>query len=122
MSESFPNLYNLARTEGAKVIEVWENSRGNGAWNPRFIRPFNDWEMEAFQNFISITNNKKITPLKRVRLFWKGDKIGYLNVKAYFMFLEGPPPLAHIKVLWSPYVPSTHKSGFFFFFFYAWEA
>ena len=53
---------------------MWEISGGFGAWNPRFVRPFNDWEMEAVQNFISLTFSQKINALKRGRPFWKGDQ------------------------------------------------
>ena len=103
-------------TKEAKVAKVWEFSGGFGASNPRFLRPFNDWEMERVQNFISITSSKKIPPLKRDRPFWKGDQNGHFNVKAYFKMLEGGSFLsAPVKVLWNPYVPT--KVGFF-----AWEA
>ena len=37
-------------------------SGGSGTWNPRFLRPFNAWEMEAVQNFMSLTFNRKIIP------------------------------------------------------------
>ena len=44
----FPALYVMA-TKGAKVGEVLDTTRGEGGWNLRFIRPFNDWEMEEIQ-------------------------------------------------------------------------
>ena len=84
MHEIFLALYNLVGTKGAKVAKVWENSGSYGAWNPRFLRPFNDWEMEVVQNFICSTNNNKIMPQKRDRILWKGDKTGHFTVKAYF--------------------------------------
>lgn len=65
LCETFPSLYTLGGTEGATVAEVWEDLRERGACDPTFLRPFNDWEMEAAQNFISEINSKKITPLKR---------------------------------------------------------
>ena len=48
----FPTLYSIVVARGAKVAEVWESSGDSGAWNPRFLRPLNDWEMEQVQNFI----------------------------------------------------------------------
>ena len=42
LCESFPALYNLARTKGAKVAELWESARDSGTWNLRFSRTFND--------------------------------------------------------------------------------
>ena len=69
----FPTLYNIARTKGAKV---WESSGENGAWNPRFSRAFNDWELEQVQNFIGLTNNKLIILRKKDRIVWKENKNG----------------------------------------------
>ena len=36
----------LFSSKGAKVGEVWETTGDGGGWNMRFIRPFNDWELE----------------------------------------------------------------------------
>ena len=41
------------------MAEVWDTVSGEGTWNPRFMRSFNDWEMDKFQNFINLINNKK---------------------------------------------------------------
>ena len=38
----FPNLYTLVVSKGVKVDDVWDNSRGHGAWSLRFSRSFND--------------------------------------------------------------------------------
>ena len=43
----FPSLYALAASKGAMVEEVWETTWGERAWNPRFWRPFDDWEMDV---------------------------------------------------------------------------
>ena len=49
----FPTLYNLADPKGSRVANVWDNGRGEGAWNPNFIRPLNDWEVDEAQHFLS---------------------------------------------------------------------
>ena len=46
---SFPTLYAVAASKGAKVGEVWETTGDGGGWNLRFIRPFNDWKLEKTQ-------------------------------------------------------------------------
>ena len=46
---SFPTLYAVAASKGAKVGEVWETIGDEGGWNLRFIRPFNDWKLEKTQ-------------------------------------------------------------------------
>ena len=42
LCERFPVLYSLTVSKEAKVAEVWDNSRGKGAWNLSFVRPLND--------------------------------------------------------------------------------
>ena len=42
LCDIFTNLYTLATSKGVKVVDVWDNSRGHGAWSPRFSRLFND--------------------------------------------------------------------------------
>ena len=55
------------------MAEVWTTS-GEGTWNPRLMRSFNDWEMDEVQSFINLINRKKINQWGRDRLLWKGDK------------------------------------------------
>ena len=47
----------LVVTKGVKVADVWDNSRGHGAWLPSFSRSFNDWEIGEAQSFLSLINN-----------------------------------------------------------------
>ena len=68
---------------------MWKLSRGKGAWDPRFLRLFHDWEMVAVQNFIHTVNNRKVTSSKKDRLLWKVDKNGSFTVKAFYAHLEG---------------------------------
>ena len=56
---TFPSLYLLADLKGAMAAKVWDFTRGEGAWNPNFVRPFNDWELDIVQHFIGTINNKK---------------------------------------------------------------
>ena len=79
----------LADSKGAMAADVWENSEGSGMWNPRFVRAFSNWELDAVQSFINPINNKKTNQLEEDRLLWKGDKNGIFSVKADFALLEG---------------------------------
>ena len=38
LSVEFPTLYNLADPKGARVADVWDKGRGEGAWNSNFIK------------------------------------------------------------------------------------
>ena len=87
---------------------------GGGAWDLKFLRSFNNWELEAIQEFIEVTSNIKISPLEKDNLVWKGDVLGYFTVKAYFKLLEGVLHKVPCKMFWNQHNPS--KVGFF-----AWE-
>ena len=56
---TFSSLYLLADSKGALAAKVWNSTRGEGAWNPNFVRPFNDWELDTVWRFIGTINNKK---------------------------------------------------------------
>ena len=42
LSEAFPALYNNAASKGAMIADIWVFSKDQGAWDPKFERPFND--------------------------------------------------------------------------------
>ena len=42
LSEAFPTLYSLADQKWVRVADVWDKARGEGAWNPTFVRPLGD--------------------------------------------------------------------------------
>ena len=108
----FPSLYALAGSKRAMVAEVWDTIRGEGTWNPRFTRYFNDWEMDEVQNFINLISRKK-NQLERDKLLWKRNKNGIFSIKANFKLLEGwNLKSVPLKVLWNGCVPP--KVCFFF--------
>ena len=69
--------------------EVWDTTRSEGGWILRFIKPFNDWEMEEIQRLISLISNKNISQKERDKIFWLVDKKGEYTVKANYRHLEG---------------------------------
>ena len=46
LCDQFSTLYAMVASKGAKMGEVWDTMRG---WNLRFIRPFNDRDMEEIE-------------------------------------------------------------------------
>ncbi|RVW45359.1 putative mitochondrial protein [Vitis vinifera] len=46
LSQRFPHLYILAAHRNALVEDMRDQNAGEGSWNLRFIRDFNDWEVE----------------------------------------------------------------------------
>ena len=94
------------------AANLWVDQGVLGAWDPKFLRPFNDWEMDEIQAFIDLTSNNSISPTIKDKMVWKGADFGCFNIKAYFRLLEGASPHSiPTKMLWNPYVPS--KIGFF---------
>ena len=62
LCDAFAGLYSIVSSKGAKAVEIWVREDGGGAWDPKFMRSFNDWEVEAVQEFIGVTSNIKISP------------------------------------------------------------
>ena len=74
LCEKFPALYALANSKGARVQEIWERLGEAGCWNPRFMRPFNDNELEMVEEFIAAVQDRKISPVEKDKLIWKRAK------------------------------------------------
>ena len=47
----YPSVYIAAASKQENVAEIWDHSDVMGGWNPRFLRSFNDWELEIVYNF-----------------------------------------------------------------------
>ncbi|RVW65656.1 hypothetical protein CK203_050216 [Vitis vinifera] len=84
-------------------------------WNPRFSRPFNDWEVEAMERYLLTLQGKRLVIDLEDRVLWKETKDMHFSAKSLNSALEPrsavPFPL---NIICSPCVP---KVGFF-----AWEA
>ena len=115
--EAFPALFALADLKGALVLDMWDTSRGEGAWNLSFVRSFNDWELDTVQQFICLIKSMTINLLERDILFWKGDKNVMYTVKVYYKMIEGGNTRAMpLNLLWNSCVPPLKVR------FFAWEA
>ena len=86
--------------------------RGEGGWNLRFIRPFNDLEMEETQRLISLISSKKIAQRERDKICWIVDKKGQYIVKAKYRQLEGGTcGRLPVGLIWNSCIP--HKVSVF---------
>ena len=75
LCSSFPSLYSMASSKGARVVDLWVFLGFGGAWNFNFGRHFNDWELEEVQGFLCTVNSKSINPNLSDRLWWKEAKM-----------------------------------------------
>ena len=93
------------------VADFWVVLGEVGAWDPKFGRLFNDWEMEAVQAFLSVLDNKAIHHASM-----EGQYFGDFYSKSFLQYFGSIPSIsAPIEILWNHYILS--KVGFF-----AWEA
>ncbi|RVX20512.1 Transposon TX1 uncharacterized 149 kDa protein [Vitis vinifera] len=116
LCNSFPSLYAFASSKEAWVKEFWDSSGVEGAWSPRFSRPFNDWEVEEVERLLLTIRGARLSPLMEDRMMWKVTSNGSFSVKSLYNDLSSRRAgLFPHGVIWNPSVPS--KVSFF-----AWEA
>ena len=114
LSLRFPQLFAAAAQRNATVGDMWDQKSGQGGWNLRFIRGFNDWELDMVGELLQILRSQRITLEDSV--FWKEGKNGKFGVKEAYGLMISPTVLMFPKNgIWVENVPS--KLAFF-----AWEA
>ncbi|RVW87740.1 hypothetical protein CK203_043997 [Vitis vinifera] len=92
-----------------------DQNSGQGGWNLRFIRGFNDWELNIVDKLLQILRSQRIT-LEEDSTLWKGGKNGKFGLKeAYGLLISPSVSTFPKKGIWVENVPS--KLAFF-----AWEA
>ena len=115
LCQIFPTLCSLTVEKGAKEDDVWDFSKGEGAWIPSFVMPLNDWEMDEAHIFLCLLNSRRVKQEEKDKLFWKGDKECTYTVKANVTRLEKVSGrTAPMNMLWNSCVPPKVC-------FYAWE-
>ena len=72
----FPILYAITASKGKMIREVWESLRGEGGWNLRFFRPFNDRELDEAQRLISFISGSSVRQRVEDKILWDVDKKG----------------------------------------------
>ena len=78
LSQRFPHLFTLAAHRNATIEEMWDQNFGVGGWNLRFIRDFNDWELDMIGNLLHDLRGHRIT-LEKDSVFWKEGRNGSLE-------------------------------------------
>ncbi|RVW38066.1 putative ribonuclease H protein [Vitis vinifera] len=116
LCNSFPSLYAFASSKEAWVEEFWDTSGVEGAWCPRFSRPFNDWEVEEVERLLLTIRGARLSPIMEDRMMWKVTSNESFSVKSLYNDLSSRRAgLFPHGLIWNPSVPS--KVSFF-----AWEA
>ncbi|RVW51254.1 Cell division control protein 48-like B [Vitis vinifera] len=71
LARRFPQLFSVAAQKGATVGDLWDQNAGQGEWNLRFLRSFNDWELPLVEELLQILRNQRIN-LEEDLAVWKG--------------------------------------------------
>ena len=115
LSLRFPQLFVVAAQRNATVRDMWDQDSGQGGWNLRFIRDFNDWELDVVGELLQVLRSQRIT-LEEDSVSWKGGKNGKFGVKKAYSLLISPSVSMFLKNgIWVENVPT--KLAFF-----VWEA
>ena len=105
----------MATHRNATVEEVWDQNYGQGDWNLRFFRAFNDWELNLVGNLLHVLRGYRLI-LEDDSVSWKGGRNRQFGVKEAYSLLVNPIDTTFPKkCIWVDRVPT--KVAFF-----AWEA
>ena len=88
LCDSFPSLYVIATSKEAWLVELWDSSREEGVWSPRFSRPFNDWEVEEVERLLVTIQGRRLNPNLEDRVLWKETKNEIFSVKSLYSALD----------------------------------
>ncbi|RVW20240.1 putative ribonuclease H protein [Vitis vinifera] len=72
LSQNFPHLYAMALHRNATVEEMWNQNFGQGGWNLRFLRDFNDWELDMIGNLLHVLRDYKPS-MEEDSVCWKEE-------------------------------------------------
>eukprot|EP00261_Vitis_vinifera_P025806 XP_010658742.1 PREDICTED: uncharacterized protein LOC104881182 [Vitis vinifera] len=115
LSQRFPHLYAMAAHRDATVEETWDQNFGQGGWNLRFLRDFNDWELEMIGNLLHVLRSYKPS-MEEDSVRWKGGRNGKFRVKEAYRVVTRPNDIGFpSRSIWVDSVPTKVA-------FYAWEA
>ncbi|RVX13715.1 Actin-related protein 5 [Vitis vinifera] len=116
LKDLFPLLFRIAANNSAIVADLWGRQEGGGGgWEVHFRRPFQDWELEEVNRFLSYISAVRVQEGEDF-LVWKIERKGTFKVNSYYRSLkEDNSPLFPVKEVWGSYAPLRTR-------FFAWEA
>ena len=85
LCDSFPSLYVIATSKKAWLVELWDSSREEGVWSPRFSRRFDDWEVERL---LVTIQGMRLNPNLEDRVLWKETKDEIFSIKSLYSALD----------------------------------
>ena len=111
LSQNFPHLFAMASHRNATVEEMWDQNFSQGGWNLRFLRDFNDWELDMIGELLYALRGYKPS-MEEDSVCWKGGKNGKFRVKEAYSLLANPNDIVFpSRCIWVDSVPT--KVAFF---------
>ena len=96
----------MAAHRNATVEEMWDQNVGQGGWDLRFMRDFNDWELDMVDNLLYVLRGYKPT-LEEDSVYWKGGRNGQFKVKeAYNLVVNTVATSFPKSKIWVDKVPT----------------
>ena len=89
LSLRFPQLFAATAQRNTTVGDMWDQNSSQGGWNLRFIRGFNDWELDMVGKLLQILRSQRITS-EEDSVFWKGGKNGMFGIKEAYGLMISP--------------------------------
>ena len=100
---SFPNLFVVVAHKDVVIKEMWSPNDGGGCWNPHFLRPFNNWELEEVKNILTFLSRTKVQPSLEDKVRWVEIKKGLFSVKSMFKVLDSASHCYFpVNIIWQP--------------------
>ena len=96
----------MAAHRNATIEEMWDQNVGQGGWNLRFMRDFNDWELNIVGNLLHVLRGYKPT-LEEDSVYWKGGRNGQFKVKEAYNLVVNTVVTSFLKSsIWVDKVPT----------------
>ena len=121
LCDAFPNLFVVVAHKDVVIKEMWSLDERGGCWNPHFLRPFNNWELEEVKNFRTFLSRTKVQPgasyVKRRRkrlttcLFIVREPRCYGILSWQLLILIGCSPVRFVNVSLLGKAPVSAKNG-----------
>ena len=106
LQEAFPELYCLSRSKDCLVAEVMGWSSGRFHWNVQFHRPPQDWEEEAFDQFMGLVYSSTVQGFGPDKVCWKLARNRGFKVRSYYSSFYLPTLVSFLwRMIWQSKVP-----------------
>ena len=111
LRDEFLGLYVIVSFKDAWVVVVWDE----GSWGPRFIRHFNDWELEEVDALFGRLHNYSIHSSSFDVMAWLETKDGVFSIRSFYSSLVSRrmEPFPH-NIVWNSWAPVRAS-------FFSWE-